>query len=548
MYKIILSVLLCLSIVPSALAIGEGERIELAITPIKKEIQIAPGGVATGSVTLYNNSDASYVSMMGSEDCTSSNQFGTPDCLATITGSIDSRYLSTWITYAQTGTFTIPPHKSYTMNYRIQPPANTQPGWYYAGIIFKNMKNPIMTSGTIGMNRRIQSLILVTILGDMIVDPEFGSIQIDTHGGATDSLPKSGREFFNFSQTGTLIQQLSKKWEKLMMVFTDPIVQKEIIDYINPFWETPILESAGPEPTSIGQNSNGVNGNDRNNTLPLFSLTIPIDNKGTIHITPTGQITLHELDGTQLLNIGREFIKNENGAIVSEKVVNYLTINAEGGAVLPKANRLFEINWLGFGHESINPDRSISVVYENPGAYYARTSREESGFLYPWQKLVLTHTIKQLIAKVNLSYMNPITRSLVDRNQEVPITVEYDEVIKTVNTGLVFIISIILLFLWWIIVWRRRSRRQNNNIVSAGNDEIAVLERARAILFAKEANRAVSALKSKTAVSNSTGKVTDTLVIKKVITKKTSPNESVATVIKKPRTKVTKPITTTETL
>ncbi len=119
---------------------------------------------------------------MGSEDCTSSNEYGTPDCLLATSGSIDPRFLSTWIVFNQTGTFTIAPRSSYIMNYTVRPPSTTQPGGYYAGIIFKNMIAPIVTSGTIGMNRRIQSLILVTISGDMIVAPEFGSIQIDTSG------------------------------------------------------------------------------------------------------------------------------------------------------------------------------------------------------------------------------------------------------------------------------------------------------------------------------------------------------------------------------
>lgn len=120
--------------------------------------------------------------MMGSEDCTSSNQYGTPDCLLAASGGIDPALLSTWIVFSNTGTFTIAPKSSYTMNYTVRVPSTTQPGGYYAGIIFKNMTAPIATSGTVGINRRIQSLILVTISGDMIVDPEFGSIQIDTSG------------------------------------------------------------------------------------------------------------------------------------------------------------------------------------------------------------------------------------------------------------------------------------------------------------------------------------------------------------------------------
>ncbi len=43
MFKIFLSVLVFVSSLSLVSAIGEGDRIELAITPIKKELQIAPG-------------------------------------------------------------------------------------------------------------------------------------------------------------------------------------------------------------------------------------------------------------------------------------------------------------------------------------------------------------------------------------------------------------------------------------------------------------------------------------------------------------------------
>ena len=35
------------------------------------------------------------------------------------------------------------------------------------------------------MNRRIGSLLLVTVPGNIIVAPAFGSILVDTHGGAS---------------------------------------------------------------------------------------------------------------------------------------------------------------------------------------------------------------------------------------------------------------------------------------------------------------------------------------------------------------------------
>ncbi len=78
-------------------------------------------------MTLYNNSDIPYPAQMGAEDCTSSNQFGTPVCTPH-SGVGDPIHLSTWITFANTGAFSIAPRSSYTMTYTVRSPIGAQPG------------------------------------------------------------------------------------------------------------------------------------------------------------------------------------------------------------------------------------------------------------------------------------------------------------------------------------------------------------------------------------------------------------------------------------
>lgn len=95
------------------------------------------------------------------------------------------------------------------------------------------------------------------------------------------------------------------------MIFTDPVEYQPIIDAINPFWNLPKLESA----PSLHTENNTPTSN-TNSPEPIISLGLPVDNRGTIHIVPEGKITLHTADGTQLLRIGKEVIKNANGAAV----------------------------------------------------------------------------------------------------------------------------------------------------------------------------------------------------------------------------------------
>lgn len=70
-------------------------------------------------------------------------------------------------------------------------------------------------------------------------------------------------------------------------------------------------------------------------------------------------------------------IKNDNGAIIGEKIVDYLTINEENGNVLPGLNRIFTMSWNGFAREYVTPTGTIAINYETPGVYYSRISQEE---------------------------------------------------------------------------------------------------------------------------------------------------------------------------
>lgn len=73
------------------------------------------------------------------------------------------------------------------MNYIINTPANAVPGGHYGAVFFNSPDNS--DGGTISMNRRIGSLLLVTVPGDIVVAPEFGSILIDSHGGTSPAVP-----------------------------------------------------------------------------------------------------------------------------------------------------------------------------------------------------------------------------------------------------------------------------------------------------------------------------------------------------------------------
>jgi hypothetical protein len=329
----------------------------------------------------------------------------------------------------------------------INAPIDAIPGGHYWAIFFNNVNT---TGGaSISMNRRMGSLLLVTIPGDIIVQPDFGTITINNGGwwisGTGNNTNKWG--FFD-------------KISNLGMIFSDSKIRDSILDFFNPLWSAPELDP------NITFNTN---------------IKIPVSNKGTIHINPEWKITLHEEDGTQLKNIGKELIINDNGAIIGEKIVDYITINEEQWNVLPWSNRTFEMDWSGFAREYITASGTIAINYETPGSYYSRISREDQGYIYPWEKLTISHTTKKLTAKVDMSYINPLTKTPVPQNSEIPLTIEYDEIIKTWNTGFIWIFALTA----YIIFYLRKRRRakwdkKSKNIDSIINNEIEVLEIAKA--------------------------------------------------------------------
>ena len=55
-------------------------------------------------------------------------------------------------------------------------------------------------------------------------------------------------------------------------------------------------------------------------------------------------------------------VKNDNGAIIGEKIVDYL--------------RIFTMSWHGFAHEYITESGSVGIIFESPGEYYSRLAKE----------------------------------------------------------------------------------------------------------------------------------------------------------------------------
>lgn len=184
------------------------------------------------------------------------------------------------------------------------------------------------------------------------------------------------------------------------------------------------------------------------------------------------------------------------------------------------------MNWYGFARETIGSGGKIEVIYETPGEYYSRITREKAGYLNPWEKLMIKHTSKEISAHVDLSYMNPVTDQSMNSNSIIPITIEYDEVVKTWNAGSIIITSFLLLLFWFI--FRRRKKHQpkinKKQVIETTQSEIEALEQARAVMVAKEAARAAREEATKAARKKKQSENTETKP-KRVTKKPATPKE-----------------------
>lgn len=138
-------------------------------------------------------------------------------------------------------------------------------------------------------------LYMMSISGNIIVDPSIGDILVDGPGGMARE-----DNSWNFDSAAELIDTIKKNWNSAPM-------WKEVLTDINPLWDKPMLE----------------------NDAFSLSLKIPMKNDGNIHIKPTGKVYIFDENNTQLENVGKESIVDENGVYLGEKITNYLPINDE---------------------------------------------------------------------------------------------------------------------------------------------------------------------------------------------------------------------------
>lgn len=138
-------------------------------------------------------------------------------------------------------------------------------------------------------------------------------------------------------------------------------------------------------------------------TFPITFQTI-FENSWNVHLKPVWKITLVDENGEILKNVGKETLSSPAGAYIWEKMVDYIPINDTLWNVLPKSQRRFEIDWMGFWYSVLNDDGTKSVQFKNLEEYYADKASENAKYLMFWQSINSRTVEKKITAQFELAY------------------------------------------------------------------------------------------------------------------------------------------------
>ena len=418
--------------------------IDFSFTPIKYELEMSTGSTLIRPATLENKWTDTILITTWKSDFQSNGTWGTPSFVRKSELVFPDQELSTWISI-DTPSFSIAPWEKKTINFTINVPINATPGGHYGAIFFNTPRSWSGSSGDIWINIDYWVLILVNIQGDIVTGGSFG--------GATVSWGSSWAEEDEvIEDTSWIIGILpdNATYDDCPLGdFTNSNFDQKCFD--NPFIDEPETENNDIE--DIQEVSN--------NLIPLgeqedFGIwfEVPFENTGNTHIKPKGKITLKDSKGNVITWVGKESITNQFGAVVWEKIVNYIPVNDIGGNVLPGTKRIFDSEWKWFPYKQYDIEGNQVINYWNPSEYYTRKNKEEAGFLMFWERVSESRKHEKITAIIDLYYTDENGEE-IEFSSAQDFYIDYTQ--QYIGLNPYVIIPIILLWILLLLLFIRKS-------------------------------------------------------------------------------------------
>lgn len=407
-------------------------NIDLAISPIKYEIETYTWSIITREAKLLNKWDTSINIITWKSDFQSNWIDWKPSFVRKSELVYPNQQLSNWITI-DTEQFTINPWEEKIIRFTINVPANATPGWHYGAVFFKNNNSETTSWTQIWVNVDYWVLLLVNIEWRIITSWEVDEDEIkiinNIEGWATykykDDCPLWDYTYSKYD------------WKCINTPFTD--------DTETNSWSGETDDNTNDDNTN---NEDGIGTiiDDKKEDFNI-SFEIPFKNNWNTHISPEWQIKLIDEDWNNLKGIWKEIIKNDLGAVIWEKIVDYLPINDIGWNVLPSTKRDFETKWEWFPYEDYNDQWNKVIRYWDPSEYYTKKNIEEKGFLMFWEKVCEEEKHKKVTALINIAYEDTNWES-VEFNSAKDFYVDYKEKYIWLNYYVVIPFLLFLLLIW----------------------------------------------------------------------------------------------------
>lgn len=385
----------------------------MTVSPIKYEIEAEQWDIVVKSATLYNYSNQTLHITTSTAEFTSDGSSGQPR----IVNAQGENSISHWITL-HTQDFDIQPNSQKTINFDIFIPDDATPGWHYGAVFFENQSTLDNQSSGVWVNVDYWVLLLVNVDGEIVKKANVDGVSVSGWASYTtqDIQQKPQKDIcplWDFSRTnfdGLCIDKITKKDSN-----------DEEVD-LSDLWDL------------LPKDQNDLN----------VKFEIPFENQWNTHIKPNGKIILKDENGNQIKWVWKEIILNENGAIIWEKIVDYLPINDIGGNVLPQTTRVFEWEWKWFPYKSYDLEWNQIIEYANPSEYYSQKNLEQNRILNFWERVLQRKNQKVVTAQIEVSY-DDINGEEIEFNSAEDFTIEYVDTYIGVNK---YIFSV-----WGVIVF-----------------------------------------------------------------------------------------------
>lgn len=409
-------------------------NIDITVSPVRYELTLDKWEAGTKNIKVYNNTESIQDIFVTVKNAVSMQDNWQPVFVEEIDNP--ELHLANWITPSITN-FTINPWENLDIPFSITVPNKASPWWHYSAVFF-NVREPTAW-WQINILKRIWVLVLLKVPWEVNAVWNIKDIQI--------VVSDSGWWAWANNDKSNLIWKIFKKYVLGEKIKDNWELVKNDEDENN-------LDLSSAEEK---QDDTVIDENKTDNTDPSkdfnVDLTIDFENTWNTHLKPTWKIEIVDEDWNTLKKIWKESIKNEAGAIVWEKVVDYIPINDENWNVLPNENRKFNQTWDWFAYETLDENWKKIIKYYDPSTYYSTKNKQDTWYLMPWERICSREVNKKLTAKINLQYIDPEWKE-VEFNSARDFFVTYNEDYIWLNwyvivPALIFWLLIVLYFILW---------------------------------------------------------------------------------------------------